>query len=96
MIIARTPLRISLGGGGTDLPSYFSKSGEGFLVAAAINKYIYVAVHQPFVDRYFLKYSELEDVGHVNDIRHPIIREALRLTQIPPGSEAQEPLRWVY
>lgn len=79
MIISRTPLRISLGGGGTDLPSYYENNGGGFLVAAAISKYIYVSVHDNFADSYFLKYSKYEDVKELDDIQHPLIREALKL-----------------
>ena len=62
MIITRTPLRISLGGGGTDLPSYYQRAGHGFLIAAAITKYIYIAVNQSFDDEILLKYSRLERV----------------------------------
>ena len=58
MIIARSPLRISLGGGGTDLPSYY-RENEGFLMAAAIDKYIYVTINRPFLEGIFLKCSEL-------------------------------------
>jgi D-glycero-alpha-D-manno-heptose-7-phosphate kinase len=78
MIIARSPLRITLGGGGTDLPSYYRKHG-GFLVAAAIDKYVYVTVNRPFVEGIFLKYSRLESVDTIDQVRHPIVREALRL-----------------
>ncbi len=77
MIITRSPLRISLGGGGTDLPSYYQRFG-GFLLAAAIDKYVYINVHQRFVDKFLLKYSQLEEATSIDDIRHPIIREALR------------------
>jgi len=76
MIIARSPLRITLGGGGTDLPSYY-REHEGFLVSAAIDKYVYVNVMRPFTEGIFLKYSQLEGVRQVADVRHPIIREAL-------------------
>ncbi|HEY1756264.1 MAG TPA: galactokinase [Bryobacteraceae bacterium] len=86
MIITRTPLRISIGGGGTDLPSYYRRFG-GFVIAAAINKYIYVSVNEAFRGGYFLKYSALEHPPTIDDIRHPIIREALRLHQIPPPVE---------
>jgi D-glycero-alpha-D-manno-heptose-7-phosphate kinase len=79
MIISRTPLRISLGGGGTDLPSFYENNGGGFLVAAAITKYIYVSVHENFTDSFFLKYSKFEDVKDLNDVKHPLIREALKL-----------------
>ena len=78
MIFARSPLRISLGGGGTDLPSYYRDHG-GYLIAAAIDKYVYVTVMQPFSPGIYLKYSELEQVERVDQIRHPIIREALQL-----------------
>jgi len=81
MIITRSPLRISLGGGGTDLPSYYRKHG-GFLMAAAIDKYIYITVHRRFVDGFLLKYSQLEEVASVDEIRHPIIREALKLAGV--------------
>jgi D-glycero-alpha-D-manno-heptose-7-phosphate kinase len=76
MIIARSPLRISLGGGGTDLPSYFQEHG-GFLVAAAIDKYVYATVNRPFSEGIYLKYSELERVKKVEEVAHPIIKEAL-------------------
>jgi D-glycero-alpha-D-manno-heptose-7-phosphate kinase len=78
MIIARSPLRITLGGGGTDLASYY-REHEGFLVAAAIDKYVYVTVMRPFSAGIYLKYSALEHVEKVADVRHPIIREALEL-----------------
>jgi D-glycero-alpha-D-manno-heptose-7-phosphate kinase len=75
-MIVRSPLRITLGGGGTDLPSYY-RGHEGFLVAAAIDKYVYVTVSRPFTPGIFLKYSALEHVAEVAEVRHPIIREAL-------------------
>jgi D-glycero-alpha-D-manno-heptose-7-phosphate kinase len=81
MIIARSPLRITLGGGGTDLPSYY-EDHEGFLIAAAIDKYVYVTVMRPFSEGIFLKYSELEHVGKVEEVKHRIIREALRLQNL--------------
>jgi D-glycero-alpha-D-manno-heptose-7-phosphate kinase len=77
MIIARSPLRISLGGGGTDLPSYYKQSG-GFVVSAAINKYVYATVTRPFTEGIFLKYSKIESVKTVSEINHPIIREVLK------------------
>ncbi len=76
MIIARSPLRITLGGGGTDLPSYY-RAHEGFLVSAAIEKYVYVTVMRPFTEGIYLKYSQLEHVDQIVDVQHPIIREAL-------------------
>lgn len=81
MIITRSPLRITLGGGGTDLPSYYRKFG-GFLIAAAIDKYVFVTVTRPFKPGIYLKYSQLEKVDRVEDVRHPIIREALRLLNL--------------
>jgi D-glycero-alpha-D-manno-heptose-7-phosphate kinase len=77
MIITRSPLRISLGGGGTDLPSYYEEHG-GFLIAAAIDQHVYINVHRRFVDGFLLKYSQLEEAATLEEIRHPIIREALR------------------
>jgi D-glycero-alpha-D-manno-heptose-7-phosphate kinase len=76
MIIARSPLRISLGGGGTDLPSYYEQHG-GFLVAAAIDKYVSIIINRRFVPQLLLKYSKLEEVAHARDVQHPIIRESL-------------------
>src|SRR5271169_549944 len=81
MIIARSPLRITLGGGGTDLASYYG-SREGFLIAAAIDKYVYVSVMRPFSPGIYLKYSSLEHVEQVADIKHPIIREALAMQNL--------------
>jgi D-glycero-alpha-D-manno-heptose-7-phosphate kinase len=78
MIMTRSPLRISLGGGGTDLPSYYGEHG-GFVVAAAIDKYVYVLTHRGFTPRILLKYSQLEQVERIEDVKHPLIREALRL-----------------
>lgn len=76
MIIARSPLRICLGGGGTDLPSYY-RDHEGFLIAAAIDKYVYATVMRPFKPGIYLKYSQLEHVENVADVCHPIIKECL-------------------
>ena len=86
MIITRTPLRITLGGGGTDLPSYYERFG-GLVLSAAIDRYIYIAINRTFTDDYFLKYSSLERVEAIDDIEHPIIREALRLHPIGPSIE---------
>jgi D-glycero-alpha-D-manno-heptose-7-phosphate kinase len=77
VIIARSPLRVSLGGGGTDLPSYY-QDYEGFLIAAAIDRYAYVSVSRPFFQGINLKYSRIENVTQVDQIQHPIIREVLR------------------
>lgn len=81
MIIARSPLRITLGGGGTDLPSYYREHG-GFLIAAAIDKYVYVTVMRPFVPGIYLKYSRLEHVSSVEEVQHPIVREAIKLLDL--------------
>jgi D-glycero-alpha-D-manno-heptose-7-phosphate kinase len=82
MIVVRSPLRISLGGGGTDLPSYY-QDHSGFLIAAAIDKYVYITLHQTFVQELIIKYSKLERVGDINEIEHPIIRESLKHLNIP-------------
>jgi len=78
MIISRTPLRISLGGGGTDLPAFYETQGHGFLIAAAITKYIYIAVNHRFDEEILVKYSKLEKVTNLNDIQHPLLRECLK------------------
>jgi D-glycero-alpha-D-manno-heptose-7-phosphate kinase len=78
MIITRSPLRITLGGGGTDLPSYY-REHTGFLISAAIDKYVYVTVMRPFEPGIYLKYSKLEHVHAVDEVHHPIIREAIKL-----------------
>jgi D-glycero-alpha-D-manno-heptose-7-phosphate kinase len=78
VVFSRAPLRLSLGGGGTDLPSYYSRHG-GFLVAGALDKYIYMLTHSVFQRTYKMKYSEFEEVDDPSHIRHPILREALRM-----------------
>jgi len=78
MIITRSPLRISLGGGGTDLPSYYRRH-SGFLLAGAIDKYVYITLHQTFQPGLIIKYSKLEQVKDVEEVQHPIIRESLKL-----------------
>jgi D-glycero-alpha-D-manno-heptose-7-phosphate kinase len=81
MIITRSPLRISLGGGGTDLPSYYQKH-TGFLIAAAIDKYVCITLHHTFVPELIVKYSKLERVLNVEEVQHPIIREALKVAEV--------------
>jgi D-glycero-alpha-D-manno-heptose-7-phosphate kinase len=81
MIIGRSPLRITLGAGGTDVPSYYEKF-DGFCISAAINQYVYTTIHKTCADEMLLRYSQIERVKSVNDIQHPIIREALKLTGI--------------
>jgi D-glycero-alpha-D-manno-heptose-7-phosphate kinase len=87
MIITRTPLRISLGGGGTDLPSYYRQADGGFLVAAAITKYIYIAVNRNFDDDILLKYSRIEKVASPDAVEHPLLRETLIAAGIAGGLE---------
>jgi len=78
MIITRSPLRISIGGGGTDLPSYY-REHEGFLISAAIDKYVYVTIMRPFTPGIYVKYSRIEHVNFIEGVQHPIIREGLDL-----------------
>src|SRR6201996_7674846 len=78
MIISRSPMRVSLGGGGTDLPSYYTEHG-GFVLSAAIDKYVYITLHETFQPEFLIKYSATEVVQTVDEIKHPIIREALRM-----------------
>jgi D-glycero-alpha-D-manno-heptose-7-phosphate kinase len=77
MIVVRSPLRICLGGGGTDLPSYYREHG-GFLLAASIDKYVYVGLHTTFDQKLIIKYSRVEETRDISEVQHPYIREALR------------------
>ena len=86
MIVVRAPLRISIGGGGTDLPSYYRRHG-GMVISAAIDKYVYLAVNATFSPDYLLKYNELERVDHIDDIRHDLLREILHHYEVRPGVE---------
>lgn len=86
MIISKTPFRISFAGGGTDIADYY-KTGKGCVVSTAINKYMFISVHQPFDQRIRLKYSKTELVDKVEQIEHPIIRECLKATGINGGIE---------
>ena len=86
MIITRTPLRISLGGGGTDLPSYYERHG-GFVLSAAINKYVYITANKAFRPGYLLKYARTEQVSTIDEIKHDIFREVLRTMDIEPAVE---------
>jgi D-glycero-alpha-D-manno-heptose-7-phosphate kinase len=88
MIVSRAPVRFSLGGGGTDLPSYAREHG-GFLIAAAVDKYIFVCAARHFYDTIRLAYSKMELVKSVDQIEHRIYREALRLSKIEKGIEIQ-------
>lgn len=86
MIITRTPLRISIGGGGTDLPSYYEKFGS-FFISAAINKYMYIALHKTFQKNFIIKYSQLETTDQIDQIKHPIVREVYRQHGLEPYLE---------
>jgi D-glycero-alpha-D-manno-heptose-7-phosphate kinase len=87
MIITRTPFRLTLGGGGTDLPSYYSKF-EGFIFAAGINKYMFISVNRPILDNLIrVKYSKSEIVAHRDELKHPIAKEAMRMTGIEDSVE---------
>jgi D-glycero-alpha-D-manno-heptose-7-phosphate kinase len=81
MIIVRSPLRITLGGGGTDLPSYY-REHEGFLVSAAIDKYVYITLHKGFSNDLYVKYSKMEHVTSLDALEHPIVREAIKMVGI--------------
>jgi len=76
IITTRAPLRLSLGGGSTALPSYY-REHEGFLVAGAIDKYVYMMAHTVFQQRYRMKYSQFEEVDKASEIKHPLLREAI-------------------
>ena len=86
MIISRAPVRITLGGGGTDLKSYYAKYG-GFLIAAAIDRYVFISANKRFYDNIRLSYSTTEIVNEVNEVQHSIFREAMRLLGIDRGIE---------
>jgi D-glycero-alpha-D-manno-heptose-7-phosphate kinase len=87
MILARAPLRIPLGGGGTDLPSYYTRFG-GFFVSAAIDKYVYVSVNRPAGDELIrVKYTRSEEVREVGEVRHDLVRGALELLKLGPSVE---------
>jgi D-glycero-alpha-D-manno-heptose-7-phosphate kinase len=87
VIVTRTPFRVTLGGGGTDLPSYYQQHG-GFIFAMGLDKYMYVIVNRPTVGRkVILHYSQSEVVDHVSELRHELAREALRLHGIEDSFE---------
>ncbi len=81
MIIARSPIRITLGGGGTDLPSYY-REHEGFLIAAAIDRYVYITLHHTFTHDLLVKYSKLERAASVDLVEHPVVREAIKMLEV--------------
>jgi len=87
MIVTRTPFRVTLGGGGTDLPSYYSKYG-GFIFSAGIDKYMVISVNRPVIDDLIrLKYSQVEIVPNREELKHDIAKEALRILGIERGVE---------
>lgn len=87
MIITRTPFRFTLGGGGTDLPAYYSKYG-GFIFAAGINKYMFINLNRPIVDDLVrVKYTKSEMVHHRDELEHDIAKEAMRMMGIEKGIE---------
>jgi len=87
MIITRTPFRITLGGGGTDLPSYYSRNG-GFILSAGINKYMFINLNKIIVDDLIrIKYSKSETISSLDEIQHTIVREVLRMVGVDKGIE---------
>lgn len=87
MILTRSPLRLTLGGGGTDLPSYYRKHG-GFVVGAALDKYVYIYINRPAADDLLrVKYSKYEEVSRPEDIQHDLVRHALLLLDIRKNLE---------
>src|SRR3974390_3121101 len=87
MIITRAPFRVSFVGGGSDLPAFYSRH-PGCVVSVAINRHMYISVHRFFQgDQYHLKYSQVELTSSLDEVRHPIVREAVRLLEIPSGIE---------
>ncbi len=87
MILVKTPFRVSLVGGGTDLPAFYTRNGYGAVVSAAINKYMYVMIHPYFHDKLRVKYSQTEDVDSIEELKHPIVREGLRMMKVTSGVE---------
>jgi D-glycero-alpha-D-manno-heptose-7-phosphate kinase len=87
MIITRTPFRMTLGGGGTDLPSFYREHG-GYILAVAIDKYMFLNVNTPIVDdKIRVRYTNTEIVDHIDDVKHTLAREALRHFGVASGVE---------
>jgi len=87
MIVTRTPFRITLGGGGTDLPSFYQQHG-GFVLAVTIDKYMFLNVNTPIVDdKIRVRYSKSEMVDHVDEVQHDLAREAMRHFGMTNGVE---------
>lgn len=87
MIITRTPFRVSFAGGGSDLKEFYSSNGYGAVVSTTINRYMYIIIHPYFHDKIRVKYSKTEDVNHIDEIQHPIVRECLKKIRIDKGIE---------
>lgn len=87
MIISQTPLRVSFVGGGTDFPEYFQNHGEGAVLSTAIDKFIYVIVKDRFDNKIRVGYSVTEMVDHVDELRHELVREAMKMLEIGAGIE---------
>ena len=87
MIIIQTPLRISFSGGGTDFPDYYKKDREGYVVNAAIDKFVFVIVMRRYDNKIYVNYSRKEIVDHVDEIQHELVREAMKLTGVTDGVE---------
>lgn len=87
MIITRTPFRVSFVGGGSDLKDFYSKNGYGAVVSTAVDRYMYIVIHPYFHDKIRVKYSKTEDVDHIDEIQHPIVRECLKKVEIEKGIE---------
>ena len=86
MIMAKAPFRISFVGGGSDLESFYGRK-YGAVVSSSIDKYMYIMIHPYFHDKIRVKYSKTEDVGDIDELKHPLVRECLRLTGIEKGIE---------
>lgn len=86
MIMAKAPFRISLIGGGSDLEPFYSR-GHGAVVSTSIDKYMHIMIHPYFHDKIRIKYSKTEDVVDIDELKHPLVRECLRLTEIEKGIE---------
>ena len=87
MIITRTPLRVSFAGGGTDLPAFYRAFGGGAVTSAAIDRYIHVLVNEKFDRSIRVAYSRTENVDHLEDLQHGLVREAMRLTGVHDSLE---------
>ena len=88
MIISRTPFRVSLAGGGSDLEDYY-RQRPGHVVTTAINRYMYVTVNPRFDDSIRVSYTRTEIVDHVDDLQHDLIRESMKMTGLTKGSKSR-------